>query len=71
MMTEYGNDFSGPGTKAGAGIGSGWTLYQDLPNPVYDHCMVMLNGSTVAVIGGRNSTSVTADVFYMNLKNPG
>jgi hypothetical protein len=33
--------------------------------------MVMLNASTVAVIGGRNSTSVTADVFYMNLKKPG
>ena len=59
-------------TGNGNETGNGWSLYRDLPYEVSDHCMAMLNSSTVAVIGGLKGTSaVLSKVFLMNLENPG
>ena len=50
---------------------SGWqTLPTSLPVAIRSHCMVLLNSTTVLMIGGvQNSTSYSPDTFYFNTDN--
>ena len=50
---------------------SGWqTLPTSLPVSIYEHCMVLLNSTTVLMIGGmQNYTEYSPDTFYFNTDN--
>ena len=46
---------------------NGWSLkLPDLPVPISDHCMVLLNSTTVMVIGGYHNKTYTGDTYIMN-----
>ena len=45
----------------------GWSLkLPDLPIPISDHCMVLLNSTTVMVIGGFHNNVTSGDTYIMN-----
>jgi hypothetical protein len=48
----------------------GWkTLEQKLPALIEDHCSVLVNATTVLIIGGMQNDSVPTNTYYFNTEN--
>jgi hypothetical protein len=66
-MTGGLNNAGGPMADSSVLLGPSWSSATSMPESMVDHCMVMIDPTTVMVIGGNWATaSNTVKTYIMN-----